>query len=37
MDDEEELIIPVLGYLFQANINGTEGVGQIFSAGGIKV
>jgi len=37
MADEEELIVPVLGHLFPANINRAEGMGQVLPAGSVQV
>ncbi len=37
MADQEELIVPVLGDLFLADIDGAERVGQIFTTCGIEV
>ena len=33
--DEEQLVVPVLGYLFAAYVNGAEGSGKILTAGSI--
>src|ERR1700694_20365 len=37
MADKKKLVIPVLGYLFLAYINGTERPGQVFTTTGVEI
>ena len=37
MADQKQLIVPVFGDLFAANVDGAKGLGQVLPAGGIEI